>query len=340
MLTSSPAMAVKIKVNSTADVIADDGYCTLREAVIAANTDTALWSTEGECPAGYGADKIVLKSGVYMFAIGGPYEDNAQAGDLDILDDLTIAGKGASETIIDGNYIDRVFHVMSNVNVNFYAIHIQNGLVSDYNGGGIYNSGILQITESEVSDNMASASRIIYGGGIYNDGEMTLTNSIVYDNEAYSTDSLSMGGGIYNIGIITTTDSKVYDNKASSINSLSIGGGIFNDIFGSITMIRNKVSGNIAFSTVTTASGGGIYNAGTITIKKSKVSGNVADGNYMTFGGGIYNDMSGTTTVKGTSRISGNNADDGGGVYNNSGAFTKSKRTTIKNNLLDDSWGI
>jgi len=34
--------AATLTVNSTADVLAADGACTLREAVIAANTDTAL----------------------------------------------------------------------------------------------------------------------------------------------------------------------------------------------------------------------------------------------------------------------------------------------------------
>lgn len=311
MLTASPAMAAKIKVNSTADVIADDGYCTLREAVIAANTDAESGFMYGECPAGLGADEIVLKNGVYILAITGLNEDNAQTGDLDILDDLTITGKGANETIIDGNFIDRVFHVMNNVNVKFNGIHIQNGFVSDYDGGGVYNSGILKIIQSEISDNMASGSGLTYGGGIYNDGTMKISGS------------------------------KVYDNEASSTNSLSIGGGISNDRFSAMIIKRSIISGNTTSSTVSTAYGGGIYNAGTITMTESKIKGNIADGNYMTFGGGIFNDMSGTIDVKGTSRISGNTADEGGGVYNiQPGIFNKSKRTRIKNNSLDDSWGI
>jgi len=338
MLTASPAMATKIKVNSTEDVIADDGYCTLREAVIAANTDTESGLMYGECPAGLGADEIVLKRGVYMLAIGGPYEDNAQAGDLDILDDLTITGKGAKYTTIDGNYVDRVFHVMSNVNANFYGIHIQNGLVSNYNGGGIYNSGILKISQSKVSNNMASRSGLTYGGGIYNDGTMKITRSKVYDNTVSSIDSLSVGGGIYNVNTMKINRSKVYDNTASSANSLSIGGGISNDTYSTMTIKRSKISGNTASSTIGIAYGGGIYNGGTMTMTESRVSGNEADGVY-TFGGGIYNDTSGMITVKGTCRITGNTADDGGGVYNY-GNFYPSGQTRIKNNLLDDSWGI
>src|SRR4051795_442176 len=52
-----------ITVTSTADVLANDGQCTLREAIIAANTDTASGALPGECPAGNGADTIVLQAG-------------------------------------------------------------------------------------------------------------------------------------------------------------------------------------------------------------------------------------------------------------------------------------
>lgn len=50
--------ASTITVNSTADTTADDGECTLREAITAANTDTASGVTGGECIAGSGADTI------------------------------------------------------------------------------------------------------------------------------------------------------------------------------------------------------------------------------------------------------------------------------------------
>src|SRR5450755_73640 len=49
---ASIARANTITVNSTADVIANDGQCTLREAIIAANTNTASGAMAGECAAG------------------------------------------------------------------------------------------------------------------------------------------------------------------------------------------------------------------------------------------------------------------------------------------------
>jgi len=48
----SAAFGATITVNSTADVAANDGQCTLREAITAANTNTASGAAAGECAAG------------------------------------------------------------------------------------------------------------------------------------------------------------------------------------------------------------------------------------------------------------------------------------------------
>lgn len=58
LLPTNVSAASIIVVNSTADIEADDGVCTLREAIKAANDDTASGATTGECTAGSGADTI------------------------------------------------------------------------------------------------------------------------------------------------------------------------------------------------------------------------------------------------------------------------------------------
>ncbi|MEO8136628.1 MAG: CSLREA domain-containing protein, partial [Betaproteobacteria bacterium] len=52
------ALAATISVNSIADVVANDGQCTLREAIIAANSNTASGAAAGECAAGQGYPTI------------------------------------------------------------------------------------------------------------------------------------------------------------------------------------------------------------------------------------------------------------------------------------------
>jgi len=50
-------------VNSLADAVANDGECTLREAVISSNMDTTSGASVGECIAGSsGEDSIVFSS--------------------------------------------------------------------------------------------------------------------------------------------------------------------------------------------------------------------------------------------------------------------------------------
>lgn len=55
---SRVSASVTITVNTTADDQANDGACTLREAILASNTDTASGAAVGECTAGSGADTI------------------------------------------------------------------------------------------------------------------------------------------------------------------------------------------------------------------------------------------------------------------------------------------
>ena len=103
------AGAATITVTSTADSLATDGNCTLREAVQAANTDTAI----DACAAGAGADTIVVPAGTYTLAIAGTDEDANATGDLDITSAITVSGAAAATTLIDGAGLDRVFHVLS-----------------------------------------------------------------------------------------------------------------------------------------------------------------------------------------------------------------------------------
>ncbi len=81
--------AATITVNSTADDQANDGVCTLREAIIAANTDTASGAAVGECVAGSGVDTIEFDIG----PLDGSVKTIAPESQLpDITSQLTIDG--------------------------------------------------------------------------------------------------------------------------------------------------------------------------------------------------------------------------------------------------------
>lgn len=133
--TAYPVEAAAISVNSTADTVATDGVCTLREAIDNANSDSD--TTGGDCDAGAGSDVISLPAGTYTLSIAGTGEDSNTTGDLDITDDLTISGVSPAMTIIEagttksdigspGNGVDRVFDVHGS-DVTFASVSIRYG---------------------------------------------------------------------------------------------------------------------------------------------------------------------------------------------------------------------
>src|SRR5215467_8584208 len=96
------AHAATINVSTTNDVInSTDGFCSLREAVIAANTNAASGLAVGECPAGDNGstDTINLAANqTYSLTIDGADEDSSVTGDLDIADNTA-----ALDLILNGN---------------------------------------------------------------------------------------------------------------------------------------------------------------------------------------------------------------------------------------------
>jgi CSLREA domain-containing protein len=250
-------------VTKTADT--DDGTCdpdcSLREAIGAANANA-------------GPDDVPVPAGNYLLTLG----------QLHVTDELSIAGGGQANTVIDGNATDRIFEIPSGVVTEISDITIQNGAASS--GGGIISEGDLTLINSTVSGNTA----IQFGGGIYNLGTASLTNSSVSGNLA------RFGGGIDNEGTLTLTNSTVSSNTVSRS-----GGGIWS--YGGMTITNGIVSGNTA-----PFYGGGIYSNGTADITGSTLS-----DNYGKFGGAIDNEDSMSLT---NSTISTNDAFSGGGIYN------------------------
>jgi CSLREA domain-containing protein len=215
-----------------------DQNCSLREAVIAANSNPGL-------------DRITLPAGTYVLAIAGTGEDLSATGDLDARDDLEIYGAGAATTIIDANGIDRVFHAYSS-DVRIVGVTFRGG--SADLGGGIFSwAYVLWLTSVTVSGNHATLD----GGGIYTDYETVLTDSIVSGNTADRD-----GGGIYNGDVAFIRNSTIRSNTAGGA-----GGGIWNDL--RFEVDDSAISGNQA-----TSIGGGIYNSGDLTVRNSTIGGN------------------------------------------------------------------
>lgn len=96
-LFASPGRAAAtIVVNSNADTAADDGVCTLREAIESSNSNAASGATPGECISGdSGADVINFNiTGTADFTIAGQngYTIQPSTGLPNITETVTING--------------------------------------------------------------------------------------------------------------------------------------------------------------------------------------------------------------------------------------------------------
>lgn len=285
--TTLTQASTTIIVTTTDDELNSDEDCSLREAIRAANAD----STVSGCPAGSGADTIILPSGIYTLTIVGSSEDAALTGDLDITADLTINGESASTTIVNGNggvTSDRVLHV-TGARVVVSRITIQNGNTGGgANGGGILNYGTLTLTTSIISGNVAA-----HAAGILNVGTATIISSTISHNMA--TDD---AGGIRNDGTLTVINSIINHNTAT----YGSGGGILNH--GTLIISNSTVTSNLA-----NGFGGGIYNGSgpfsqgsTLSLNNVTITNNTADTNNDGYGtgGGVHNVPISTLNIKNT----------------------------------------
>lgn len=282
-LPTSVVWAVTITVTTTTDEVNSDGDCSLREAIIAANTDTAV----DACPAGNGADTISLPAGNYLFSLAGAGEDAAATGDLDITEDLTLIGAGRTSTIIDAGGLDRVFDLIGSPVAQISDVTIRGGSAGGNPGGGI-NAGFgsLTLTRSRVANNSSNLGAIHVGSG----GALILTYSRVDNNNGAN------GGGlaVFQPAPATLINSDIFSNTASFS-----GGGIFSS--GTLTLVNSTISGNGAAD-----NGGGIFSAGSTNLFNVTISNNTADrfDNSAGEGGGVFISM-GTFTTR-NSIIGGN----------------------------------
>ena len=189
------------------------------------------------------------------------------------------AGGDVRNTIFSGNY----------------------SLASGLQGGGLANSGTLDIVGSRFTGNDSYA-----GGGIVNRGNLTLHQTSLDQNTA------DYGAGIANAGEIDAGTNLTFTKNVA----VHDGGGYYNGPeFGSRAIFTDAV---FAGNTATNGSGGGLYATGSIelSLDRAAVTGNVMKHD----GGGIY--FSGARITVNDSTISANHADgsylipsNGGGIY-------------------------
>ena len=298
--------ASTITVTSLGDDTTSDGQVTLREAILAANSDS---SVDGSV-AGNGADEIVFATAPGTIMLDGVLLPT-------ITDDLTITGPGSTQLAVDASGQSRVFHIAVGVTVQISGLTVSTGFANASDGGGIVNDGNLTLNEVTVSGNTATGGN---GGGIHNTGTLQLTGSTITGNSGLN------GGGIFNQGTLIITDSTLSNNFSDGITG---GGGVFNEN-GALIVTSSTIFDNGAVS------GGGVASSGgfsVVTIINSTFSGNEAtnNGGAITNFGGSWNITHSTLTVN-QANTNNDLVGNGGGVKFLSGSLLL-KNTIVAENF-------
>jgi CSLREA domain-containing protein len=314
--STSAEVANLITVTSAGDAVAVDGFCTLREAVQAANLNL----TVNEClrPGGPGhvldfIDFSPTLSGATITLL---------AGSLTITDSVTVTGLGADNLAVSGNNASRVFEI-DHGTTTIEHLAIISGTASSFSGGGVIvaDPGSVVLSDCAFRGNSAGIGGAMYviatratisgcdfegnhasdsGGGLYLDSSLVTVSASMFD----ANESVNSGGGIK-----STSSHLTVSQTTFSGNMASVGGGLATE--GSpVTVTQSIFSGNHA-----NAEGGGLFGfLSDLSVSDSTFTGNLgnlANGGYD--GGGLFL-LRGRLTVTG-SVFSNNSAASGAGLY-------------------------
>ncbi|MCY4020715.1 MAG: hypothetical protein OXG39_14985 [Chloroflexi bacterium] len=201
--------------------------CTLFDQIVAANRDAAY----GACPAGEGADTIVLKEDIVLS------EALPQ-----ITSAITVEGQGFS---ISGANAHRIFNVVAQGKLALNNLILRDG--DAWNGGAIRvaRGGELVLSSSEIR-----ASSAMAGGAIVSYGHLTIRDSSFRNNR-----SKDVGGAIGTVGV----DAHLSIDRSSFVgNRAESQGGAISSHLSDAQVTNTTFSGNSA------RVGGGIAAVGSL----------------------------------------------------------------------------
>lgn len=247
-LGSAPAGAVTtvIPVTTTDDEVNADGDCSLREAIIAANTNAA----SDACPAGSASntDVVELVAGeTYLLTLPEPgdlADIDPDGGDLNVLDDtpgldvfLRSSTTGVAAVIDQTVASQRV--IRSSGSLRLLDLEIRSGSSLDCGGGVLVDAARVL----DVQHAIFRGNRSLNGGAVCmlsTGSTATISDSLFVENAASSAN----GGALFNKGATTVTGSAFVRNEAVS------GSGAHNQPGGTLQITGSCFTDNVgvAFS--------------------------------------------------------------------------------------------
>jgi CSLREA domain-containing protein len=352
LLPITSAMAATITVNTFSDVIDPiDNACSLREAVIAANSNTTSGDTSAhpnECVAGEAdpaVDVINLPAGTYPLTIapepddtitgapttyvygeytatwnsgGGVFDvtvtPDAARGDLDISESVSLVGLG-SGAVIDGGWT---------------PVNSVTDLTQDPGSATAgFGDRILHVATNAVSAALdVQLSNVTLKGGHLS--TVSFLSPGGTDTYQMRRNGGALAAGVAAVAYIPSSGGGGPGTDKGHNGGRGGPGGTGGDETGvayTMTLTNLTATGNYA------GDGGGIYTPAATSAAFLTVSGNRGLAN----GGGIYNDAAMTLA---NSTISGNGAEGGGGLFDTGSHTTAISGSTISGNAAVGGGGI
>jgi CSLREA domain-containing protein len=239
--------------------MAGGAVCSLRAAIMEANAnpDESFIIIQG--------DSLNLQ-----LTLNGD-DDITFLGDLDIRTEMTITTGISGGYVIDGNGIDRLFHVHDTVNLTLFNGTLQNGIANNddnYQGGAIkVEAGGVLLTENVTfTNNLAKR-----GGAVFSDGIAWFFDSYFHHNavsdDVDSNFLDSRGSAILNRGALLFARSTAAHNGTLSSNpsNANLTGNQFAMHFNQNGGAQAPPVSFILNSTIANNDRGGIYSDGGFT---------------------------------------------------------------------------
>jgi CSLREA domain-containing protein len=319
LLAAHPTQASTITVNRSGDTVADDGNCTLREAITAANTNTASGAMAGECVAGSASGVDTIAFSIFELCPVAGCAINLLSPLPDISTSMSI-GPSPTHKIQRSSSAStnfRLFNVTATGTVTFSGLMLNGGIAYPQSGGAIFNvnSGKVVVTNSVFTSNVGFDGAAIGTSA----GEVVVTDSAFIKNNAINSGAaLSTGSGK-----LTLTNCSFTENVATTGN-----GGMLNAGSAAVTITACTMSGNSAANM-----GGAIsYGSGLLTIADTTFDMNTARGHQgaQDGDGGAIHSTSGTLNLTNTT-FSNNFAQHIGGAIDSRGPVNVANCTIAGN---------
>ena len=146
--------------------------------------------------------------------------------------------------------------------VTLANVHVLNNY-SGSDGGGVYNTAPLTVSDSIISGNIAAFGN---GGGIYSDGALTMKGTTIGTIGAYTLgNEAENGGGIFETG---THTSRI--DKSAIVGNTGVGGGGI----AARVLVQDRITNTTIAKNLAQDTGGGIITNGQVTLTNVTVADN------------------------------------------------------------------